>query len=169
MTSPEFSRLVPLARIGGAPFRQEIAATPAECAALAARFGLLTLDRLTAEVSLRRRTDETILLQATFEAAFTQECVVSLDPVAATAAESFALCYGSPEAEPASDDNPDAPAFEPLSGDAIDIGEAVAQEFSLSLPAFPRDPEAIVEIEPEPADDGPFAALSRLAKPSDHG
>ena len=32
----------------------------------------------------------------------------------------------------------DEVAFEPLIGEAIDIGEAVAQEFSLALPRFPR-------------------------------
>lgn len=168
MTAAEFSRPVPLGRIGAAPFHQEIAATPTERAALAARFGLLTLDRLAAEVSLARQGNDTILLQARFEAAFTQECVVSLEPVAGTAAESFSLCYGPPEAEPAAAD-PDAPAFEPLAGDSIDIGEAVAQEFSLALPAFPRDPEAVVETEAERGEDGPFAALARLAKPAEPG
>ena len=169
MSGPEFSRLVPLARIGAAPFRQEIAATPAECAALAKRFGLLTLDRLGAEVSLLRRAGDTILLQARFEAVFAQECVVSLEPVTGTAAESFVLCYGPAEAEPTDDDDPDAPAFEPLTGDAIDIGEAVAQEFSLALPPFPRDPDAVIEAEPQPADNELFAALARLAKPAQPG
>ena len=41
-------------------------------------------------------------------------------------------------------------AFEPLVGEAIDIGEAVAQEFSLALPPFPRSPEIRVETETEP-------------------
>jgi hypothetical protein len=31
------------------------------------------------------------------------------------------------------------------------------------LPSFPRSPAAVLEIEEEPADAGPFAALSRLA------
>jgi uncharacterized metal-binding protein YceD (DUF177 family) len=169
MSGPEFSRLVPLARIGAAPFRQEIAAAPAECAALAKRFGLLALDRLGAEVSLQRRAGDTILLQARFEAAFAQECVVSLEPVAGTAAESFVLYYGPADAEPADDDDPEAPAFELLTGDAIDIGEAVAQEFSLALPPFPRDPDAVIEAESKPDDDAPFAALARLAKPAQPG
>ena len=54
-------------------------------------------------------------------------------------------------------------AFEPLAGDTIDIGEAVAQEFSLALPAFPRSPDATVEVEPPATDEaGPFAGLSQL-------
>jgi len=51
MTStPEFSRPVPLGRLGVEPFRQEIAANEAERAALARRFDLLALDRLSAVV-----------------------------------------------------------------------------------------------------------------------
>jgi len=55
-------------------------------------------------------------------------------------------------------------AFEPLSGDAIDVGEAVAQQFSLALPPFPRSPDASLDAETPTADEGgPLAAaLSRL-------
>ncbi|HEX3883975.1 MAG TPA: DUF177 domain-containing protein [Stellaceae bacterium] len=172
MRPPEFSRLVPLARLGGAqfggaqfgaaPFKDEIAATPDECAALAARFGLLGLERLAARITIERRPGDTILLHATFEAAFTQECVISLEPVAGTVSDNFALCYGPPDAE--TDGGADEPAFEPLEGDAIDVGEAVAQEFSLSLPPFPHLPDAAVEIDEAVDDEGPFAVLRGLGQ-----
>ena len=159
---PEFSRIVPLAHLGTEPFRQEIAATEAEREALARRFGLLTLDRLMAEVELVRQGQDTILLRAAFEAAFAQECVVTLDPVESAMAANFALRYGPPDAE--SEDGIEAEeAFEPLVADFIDVGEAVAQEFSLALPPFPRSPGAALEIEETPPDTGPFGALSRLA------
>jgi hypothetical protein len=159
---PEFSRIVPLAQLGTEAFHQEIAATEAEREALARRFGLLSLDRLMAEVELVRQSQDTILLRASFEAAFAQECVVTLEPVDGAMAANFALRYGPPEHE--SEDGIDEEvAFEPLVNDFIDIGEALAQEFSLALPSFPRSPGAVLEIEEEPADTGPFAALSRLA------
>jgi uncharacterized metal-binding protein YceD (DUF177 family) len=160
----EFSRPVPLARIGTEPFRQEIAATIKERAALARRFDLLSLDRLDATVELVRRGETLILLQAQFEAAFEQSCTVTLEPIAGALVERFALVYGPPDAEEtAAGMVGDDVAFEPLSGDAIDVGEAVAQEFSLALPAFPRSPDAAVDEESQTtADDGPFAALSRL-------
>ncbi len=163
----EFSRPVPLARIGFERFRQEIAATEAECAALAKRFDLVVLDRLTAIVELEREPEDTILLRARFAATFSQSCVVTLDPVAGEVAEEFTLRYGMIEAEPdaVEDDSGEGPAFEPLTGDAIDVGEAVAQEFSLALPPFPRCEGAIIEAEAEPAADGPFAALARLNPP----
>jgi uncharacterized metal-binding protein YceD (DUF177 family) len=163
--APEFSRVVRLARLGTDPFRQELAASKAERAALAQRFDLVSLDRLTAVVELVRQGPAMILLRASFAAEFVQSCVVTLDPVEGAVSESFALRYGPPEAEEeagagtAEDDI----AFEPLAADFIDIGEAVAQEFSLVLPAFPRDPEASLEMDQAEVDDGPFTPLSRLA------
>jgi uncharacterized metal-binding protein YceD (DUF177 family) len=159
----EFSRLVPLTRLGSEPFRQHIAANEAERDALARRFDLVALDRLDAEVELVREQAGTILLSAAFEAAFAQQCIVTLGPVAGQVSERFQLRYGPPEAEdeaPAGDD----PAFEPLESDSIDIGEAVAQEFSLALPPFPRAADAIIEMgtSKEDNDDSPFAALARF-------
>ena len=159
---PEFSRIVPLAQLGTDVFCQEVAATEAEREALARRFGLLALDRLMAEVELVRQSQDTILLRAAFEAAFVQECVVTLDPVDGAMAANFALRYGPPEHE-SEEGIDDEVAFEPLVNDFIDIGEAVAQEFSLALPSFPRSPGAVLEIEETPVDAGPFAALSHLA------
>jgi uncharacterized metal-binding protein YceD (DUF177 family) len=160
---PEFSRPVLLARIGTEPLRREIAATPAEREALAGRFGLLALDRLSADVQLSRRGGEMIALRAAYEAAFAQECVVTLEPIEGALAGEFELLYGPPEAEEiAMGVIGDTVTFEPLAGDAIDIGEAVAQEFSLALPPFPRSPDADAAAAPPPGDAGPFAELGRL-------
>jgi len=162
----EFSRPVPLTRLGTEPFRQEIAADERERDALARRFDLVSLDRLMAEVTLEREAGGTIVLRATFEAAFVQECVVTLDPIGGAVAAGFALRYGPLESEPTDPDPNDEVAFEPLAGAAIDIGEAVAQEFSLALPAFPRSPDAPVEPgdDAEPPD-GPLQKLLRSVEP----
>jgi uncharacterized metal-binding protein YceD (DUF177 family) len=163
--APEFSRPVPLARIGSEPFRIAITADETERAALARRFDLVALDRLHGVVELRRQDGEMILLQAEFEAAFEQSCIVTLDPIAGAVVERFALLYGLLDQEEAAvalvgEDI----AFEPITGDTIDIGEAVAQEFSLSLPPFPRSPDASVALEGSQSDElGPFAGLSRLS------
>jgi uncharacterized metal-binding protein YceD (DUF177 family) len=160
--APEFSRPVPLTRLGAAPFRQEIVAGEAERAALARRFGLVSLARLSAIVELVHERGGTILLTAEFVGDFVQECVVTLEPVAGSVEAGFTLRYGPPDQEPEADSDDD-PAFEPLSGETIDIGEAVAQEFSLSLPPFPRAPDAVVEAgAEEPGGDGPFAGLARI-------
>jgi len=158
---PEFSRLIPLSRLRGEPITEEIAATPAEREALARRFELLSLERLAATVELTRQRDS-ILLRGAFEAEFVQSCVVTLEPVPGRLSERFSLRYGPPESEPdPSQTGADDEAFEPLSGDSIDLGEAVAQELSLALPAFPRDPAALIEgLEAGSARGSAFAALA---------
>jgi len=161
---PEFSRLVPLARLGSAPFRQHIEATPSEREKLSRRFDLLALDRLTATVELRRQGDEVIVLEAALEAEFVQSCVVTLEPVAGVISDRFMLVYGPAEAEQQESGSlSDEAAFEPLNGDVIDIGEAVAQELSLSLPVFPRHPDPKIDAEtPVQSAGSPFAFLAHL-------
>ena len=163
--TPEFSRLVPLARLGAEPFRQDIEASEAERALLAVRLDLLALDRLAARVELVRLGREMFALHASFDAEFVQSCVVTLDPVRGTASEEFTLIYGPPETEEEVGGSvEDDVAFEPLSGTAIDAGEAVAQQFALALPPFPRVPGASIEAEmPSGEEPGTLnAALSRL-------
>jgi uncharacterized metal-binding protein YceD (DUF177 family) len=161
---PEFSRLVPLAGLGAEPYFRQVVATAAECQRLAQRFDLVSLDRLSAKVTLARQAGGVIRLDAEFEAEFTQTCVVSLEPVEGAINRRFALLYG-----PADEEQDeivlavDEPAFEPVTGDAIDIGEAVAQELSLALPDFPRRADAAVEPSSiGEAEDGEFAALAKL-------
>lgn len=159
---PEFSRPVPLARLGRDPFRQAIEATPEERERLARRFGLVALDRLCAAVALTRQSGASVLLEANFEAEFVQECVVSLEPVRGTVRQRFSLSYG-PAATAERDLEIDSAAvtFEPIAGDAIDVAEAVAQELSLALPAFPRDPGAALATVSAEAEERPLAALAR--------
>lgn len=162
---PEFSRKVALARLGRDPFRQQITATRAECEGLARRFGLLALDRLTATVELSRRDGDSVLLEAAFEADFVQECVVSLEPVRGSLKQPFALLYGPAAAGSEIALAGEGIDFEPLQGETIDIGEAVAQELSLALPEFPRDPQAAIETDAAGAEaDKPLAALARWRK-----
>ena len=138
-STPEFSWPVTLSRMG----RQgvfPIEAKPEERQALARRFGLLALDRLTAEVRLTRRAGGLIELTAELSADVVQACVVSLEPVPATLTESFSLFY----AETAQDDPanmlPEDEIIEIYENDTIDIGEAVAQQLALALDPYPRAP-----------------------------
>ena len=51
----------------------------------------------------------------------------------------------------------------PLNREVIDIGEAVAQELSLSLPVFPRLPDAKIDAETLVESTRiPFSSLARL-------
>jgi uncharacterized metal-binding protein YceD (DUF177 family) len=160
--------MVALGRLGAEPFRQRIEATADELAKLARRFDLVVLDRLVAEVELQRQSAEIVLLEATFEAEFEQYCAVTLDPVRSEVSDRFSVIYGpAPDSEEEIALSVEEPAFETLLGEAIDIGEAVAQELSLALPALPRHPDAAIDgaARAEPLA-GPFAVLGRLRKVS---
>jgi len=167
--APEFSRRVSLMRLGPEPFRQRIEATLEEREKLSRRFDLLALDHLVAEVELCRQSGQVIRLKAAFEAEFEQCCAVTLEPVRGAISNRFSLIFGpAPEDEQEIALSGDEPAFEPLTGDAIDIGEAVAQELSLALPVFPRHSDASIDIGlTEVSSGSPFASLARLRRPTE--
>lgn len=140
--APEFSRRVELSRVSSRSTAMPIVAEPGEREALARRFGLLALDRLEAEISLARLAGGFIRLTARFTAAVVQACVVSLDPVPGVLTEEFSLLYGRSAPDSAVVVDLESEIVEPFEGDAIDVGEAVAQQLALALDPYPRAPGA---------------------------
>jgi len=135
---PEFSRRVELARLRAHEAVYPITAKPSEREALARRFDLLSLDRLEAEVRLNRLAGGLVRVNGHFAADAVQACVVSLEPVVSRLDREFTALYG-----PGDDDDDvivdlESELIEPFEGDAIDIGEAVAQQLALSLDPYPR-------------------------------
>ena len=173
MSAPEFSRLIAVQRLGAKPAHHRIAAEEAERAALARRFGLLALDRLEAEVTLSREPGAGIRLDATLEAELVQACVVTLEPVLAALSDRFTMILrpgiDEDEADRLTFETDEDIVFEALPGDAIDIGEIVAQQLSLVMDPFPKLDGAALEAEPDaepPPVEGrhPFAALGSLGR-----
>jgi hypothetical protein len=168
---PEFQRVVPLPRHLGEDAVHTISANAEERAALAARFALLALDRLEAEVRLARLPGGLVRLSATLGAEAAQACIVSEEPVPARIEDSFSLLYGAvDEAREVVLDGA-AETVEPLAGSSIDIGEAVAQQLSLVLDPFPLA-EDVADPQPAPVaeDSGaesPFAALKHWRRPTE--
>ena len=171
--TPELSRPFRVALLAEAPVQAvEITATAAERAALAARFGLVRLDALTARLTVRGSTIGELLVEGQLQADVVQECVVTLEPVSDSIDTTFDQRFSTaPTSAPADlvigpdDDEPP----EPITGDSIDLGELVAQFLSLAINPYPRAPGADAEAaryEPDPAGDGPFAALARLRERS---
>ncbi len=160
----EFSRPIDIDRLPTEGAVQEIAASATERAALARRFGLLSLDRLEAVIRLEPLAGGMVRLSASLSADLVQACVATLEPVASRIEESFTLLYG--EAQDAAGEimlSGEAELVEPLKERTIDIGEAVAQQLSLAIDPFPRAvggevtrPEA-----PDAKPDSPFAALAK--------
>ena len=175
--APEFARPFRLDSLGGEPRAVTIAADEAERGALAARFGLLAIDRLEAEALLRRDGAQ-VWAEGRVRGDAVQSCVVSGEPVPAHVDEPFSLRFDPLEDAAAHDevelDEGDLDVIG-YGGGAIDLGEAVAQGFSLSLDPFPRAPGAeerlraagvLSEEEAERAriESSPFAALKGLGK-----
>ena len=161
----EFTRPVEVARVSRGEQHFKIAANAEERAALARRFDLLGLDKLEADVRLAAVAGGLVRLEADLVADATQACVVTLAPVQARLAESFTLLYGEGgEASEVALDG-EAETIEPITGGVIDIGEAVAQQLSLTLDPFPHAPGAALtppEPAPEAAVESPFKALAKL-------
>ncbi len=166
LTESEFSHPVPVDELGEGEMVIEIAADAEERAALAHRFGLLALDRLAATVRLKRVDRESVRFVADFAAEVVQACVVTLEPVAERIDDRVELLFSVPASSevPAvvvrlGDDEP-----EPFGGDAIDIGEVVAEHLGLALNPYPRRRGAVLTGHDAGAgDDGaigsPFAVL----------
>ena len=176
----EFSRPIAVKDIGDRPAHRRIDAKPQELEALARRFDLQALESLGADLKLFWRGEE-VVVEGTLQAEVVQRCVVSLAPVPAFVTSGFTLVYreraevdGQPEEEIDPDIEEDLP--EPFGPEGIDLGDAAAQQFSLSLDPYPRHPDAELERTQwgKPAQAGedeeseearnPFAVLKNLKR-----
>lgn len=141
MSAPEFSHVVGADTIGAEPRTIEIAAGAAERSALATRFDLIAVDRLTASFTIRRDAAG-IVADGRIAAAVVQPCSVNGDPLPATVDEVVALRFvedsasGEDEIELA-DSELDVMTYD---GGAIDLGEVAAETMALALDPFPRGP-----------------------------
>ncbi|SDB17206.1 YceD family protein [Belnapia rosea] len=160
--APEFSRPVPLGTVPHAGRRIALSATPGECAALAARFGILGLDSLAAEFQLMPEEEGTVRVQGRIAASLTQACIVTLEPVAQTVDEVVAFRLLPPGREP--QDGPDDLDEIECPDGVADLGEAVAEQLALVLDPYPRAPGAELPAEATDGSAGAFAALASLRK-----
>ena len=184
VSEAEFSRPLAVDQIDR-PKELHLTADETERAALAKRFDLLSLSRLEAWVTVKPQAKGRIVrLNGRFEGEVEQTCVVTLEPVAATVSDDFSMVFSAEAVDNAPGrevllevDEDDLP--EPIIDGVIDLGEMVAEHFSLALDPFPRKPG--VEFTPESigneaqgddtAGDGkpnPFAVLATLRKSDDN-
>jgi len=162
MSALEFSRPLRVAGVPAAGQRLVLEANAAECAALAVRFGILSVEGLRAELALRPDAAGGIAVDGRLSARVVQACVVSLEPVAQQVTEEFAFRILPDGTEP-SDSLEDEDEVELEHGFA-ELGEVVAQYLSLALDPYPRAEGA--ELPDAATDDSanPFAALRGLRK-----
>lgn len=169
MTVNEFSQVINLAQVGERTRAVRLAANEAERQALMARFDLLSLDMLEAELSLVVAGTD-FIASGRFTARLSQACIASGNPVEAVLDQSIHIRFvpqpnasGEFELEPEDCDS----MFH--DGQTIDLGEAVAQSLGLALDPYPRSPaatqvlkEAGVRSEAEAKPAGALASLKDL-------
>ncbi len=170
---PEFSRTVRVDALPATGRELQVEANEEERTALAKRFGLVSIDRLSAEAAIRHSGEE-VRAEGRISAAVVQSCVATGVPVPAELDEPFSILFrahpqGSSEEEEIelSEGELDVIFFD---GSAVDLGEAVAETLSLSLDPYPRSPEAhealreagVKTEEEQRAESSPFAALAAL-------
>jgi Large ribosomal RNA subunit accumulation protein YceD len=142
-------------------------------AAVAKAAGLRELPRFEASFDVTRRGGG-LHVVGSISATVGQNCVVTLEPLANEVEETIDLIFEPPHGLPESAENEgqqrgvkwDDP--EPLVGGAVDLGALATEFLILGLDPYPRKPGAVFEP-PQDAktDEGPFAALGRLAKHQD--
>ena len=147
----EFSRRVQLEGLGEDEVTKEIEATADEREALAERFGLLSVESLTATLRLRRLAGRPLVrVTGGFVAEVVQSCVVTLEPVASRLGGKVVRCYTLAPAEAAVEreilvdlDEEEPP--EPVPAGGIDLGEVVAEQLALEIDPYPRAEGAKLE------------------------
>jgi len=168
VSQPEFSRPVDRERIGDGARRIEADARERE--ALARRFGLVSIAKLEADLSLS--VEGTVIGAAgRMRADIVQSCAVSGEDLPVHIDEPVALRF-VPEASRQPDEEvelseEDCDEIE-YSGTQFDLGEAIAQSLVLAIDPFATGPDADrVRKEKgllDEAASGPFAALAALKK-----
>jgi len=147
MPRQELARIVHMRDLDDGPLELDIDADEDALAALARRFGLEAIEELAAKLTASRE-GRGIRVEGRFRGKPVQRCVVTRRPVVSTLEEEFAVVF-LPEVAEADraggtsavdvDTNED---FEPLTSEAVDVGEVVAQSFSLALEPYPRSSDA---------------------------
>lgn len=143
--TPEFSRPFDLRGITAEPVQLE--ANEEERAALAARFGLISISKLTAELSLEAEGEE-ISAKGTMIAEFVQSCAVSGDDLPQSIDEEITLRFVPAASLEASEEDEEIELEEDeldeigYEGTSFDLGEAVAQSLALAIDPYAEGPDA---------------------------
>lgn len=177
MSTPELSRPLRLDQIGAGESKVEIRAEAEERAALAKRFGIVSVDRLEAQFALRRETAG-VVARGHVSGNVVQACVVTDEPLPVRIEEDFAIRFlPEPRENAAGDDELELSEDECdtvfYTGGSIDLGEAASETLALGLDPYPRSPNAAAalreagviseeEVRQQAQQAGPFGGLAAL-------
>ena len=164
--SSDFACRLPLDRIRDGE-RIDLVADEAECAAIAKRLDLISIERLEAHAVLAFDGRE-MRVSGRIRAALEQSCIATGEPVPTRIDEPFELTF-LPEPGGRPDDEvelgPDEMDVVFHDGAAIEFGQAVADTLALVLNPYPRGPNADAALKAagvlSEEQAGPFAMLAR--------
>ena len=147
----------------------DIKASPAECAALAQRFGLVRIKHLSARITLTR-DGPTVRAAGRINADIVQSCAVSAEDLPVRIHEPVALHFVPANSTPATDAEVELAAEQldqiEMDGHQFDLGEALAQGLALAIDPYAEGPGAEDARAQagmlDPSDVGPFAMLKKL-------
>lgn len=174
-----FSYPVKVGYISANPVRVKLAANEDELRALAKLWNVVSVESLKSELQVTRWKRDGIKITGDVQAALTQSCVVTLEPVTSTVNETFEQIFvpeGSKLARMVPNEqgeivlDPDGPDIpDQFTGDTIDVGVVVTEFAALAIDPYPRKPDVDFAGygETKPDEDkkpSPFAALKDWKK-----
>jgi uncharacterized metal-binding protein YceD (DUF177 family) len=149
--------------------RIDLSADATECASIAERLGLLSLDRLEAHAVLSR-DGQKIRATGRIKASLEQACVATGEPIPAHLDEAFEILF-LPEPRASRPDEEIELGANDLDamfhdGSAIELGSAIVDSLALALDPYPRSAGADAALKEagvlSEEEAGPFAALAAL-------
>lgn len=170
-TPPEFSHLITVSALPSSGRVYEFQLEPDILETLARRFKIPSVDDLKASLCATP-TLKGVIVEGSFSAKLTRECVVSLETMKEDVADEFRVEFDrtakNRDDEALLEEGVDLLAEpEPLAGDILDVGELLIQQLSLAMAPFPRKPGAksLVEIYGHQEEPSPFAVLKQALSP----
>ncbi len=158
--------------IGERTLSRKRQATEEERIELARELDILSCESLDVAYEIKPLGKDRYTFEGTLDAAVTQACVVTLEPVPARLKESFSIELSPPEAmedeEPVAGDREVSSIadVEPIDDGRIEVGALIFAVMSAALDPYPRKPDAAFEwVDPkgdDPKSASPFAALAKL-------
>lgn len=167
MSTPEFSRPIDVRQVESKPAHLE--ATEAERAALAARFNLVRIDSLIADIDMAR-DDRAVEARGRLRAEIVQSCAVSAEDLPVSIDEELLFRFVPEATRYVADEEVELDALHcdeiEYTGSHIDLGEAVAQSLGLAIDPYLTGPQAeaarVAAGISAPGESGPFAVLKGL-------
>lgn len=135
-----------------------VEATPAECAALAADFGIPAIRDLVGRFAASGPSSR-LVVTGTVSAVVTQVCTVSLDPFESEVREPVEVVFTDTDILVGTDAE-DADVPDPIIGNRIDLGTLTAEFLALGLDPYPRRPGIAFAPVTDGDEAGPLGALA---------